>query len=34
MAEQVKDEYELNNERIRERMDKIGRKLMFMSGKG
>ena len=34
MAEQVKDEYELTNERIRERMDKIGRKIMIMSGKG
>ena len=34
MAEQVKDEYELTNERIRERMDKIGRKIMVMSGKG
>ena len=34
MADQVKDEYELTNERIRERMDKIGRKIMVMSGKG
>ena len=34
MADEVKDEYELTNERIRERRDKIGRKIMVMSGKG
>lgn len=34
MADEVKDEYELTSERIRERMDKIGRKIMVMSGKG
>ncbi len=33
MAEE-KDEFELTNERIRSRMDKIGRKIMVMSGKG
>lgn len=28
------NEYELQNQKIRERMDKIGRKIMIMSGKG
>ncbi|MBO5770582.1 MAG: Mrp/NBP35 family ATP-binding protein [Spirochaetales bacterium] len=34
MAENQMDEYELQNKKIRERMDKIGRKIMVMSGKG
>ena len=34
MAENQMDEYEAQDKRIRERMDKIGRKIMIMSGKG
>lgn len=34
MAEDVRDEYEEVNKKIRARMDKIGRKIMIMSGKG
>lgn len=34
MAETEKDEFELQNAQIRERMDKIGRKILVMSGKG
>lgn len=34
MADEVRDEYEEVNRKIRARMDKIGRKIMIMSGKG
>ncbi len=34
MADEVRDEYEEVNKKIRARMDKIGRKIMIMSGKG
>ena len=34
MAENQMDEYEAQSLRIRERMDRIGRKIMIMSGKG
>ena len=34
MASNQNDEYEKQNARIRERMDKIGRKIMILSGKG
>ncbi|MDY5930430.1 MAG: Mrp/NBP35 family ATP-binding protein [Candidatus Ornithospirochaeta sp.] len=34
MSGKEPDEYEIQNARIRERMDKIGRKIMIMSGKG
>ncbi len=34
MPEKEKDEFELQNEKIRARMDRIGRKIMIMSGKG
>ena len=34
MADNQMDEYEAQDKRIRERMDKIGRKIMIMSGKG
>lgn len=34
MASNQNDEYEMQNQRIRERMDKIGRKIMILSGKG
>lgn len=34
MADNQNDEYEMQNLRIRERMDKIGRKIMILSGKG
>ena len=32
MADNQMDEYEAQNLRIRERMDRIGRKIMIMSG--
>ena len=31
---QVKDEWDLQTEKIQDRMDKIGRKILIMSGKG
>ena len=34
MAENQMDEYEAQDKRIRERLDRIGRKIMIMSGKG
>ena len=34
MADNQMDEYEAQSQRIRERMDRIGRKIMIMSGKG